>query len=299
MLATGGTDAVINLWHDSTTSEKDEAFRKEEEGVLKGQELENAVSDADYTKAVQIAFELRRPHKLLELFGEISRKRHAEGQIEKAFHALGKEEYRLLLEYVREWNTKPILCHIAQFVLFRVFNMLPPKKIIEIRGIGELLEGLIPYCQRHFSRIDGLERSTFLLDYTLTGMSVIEPEIEEREIEDKSVKHSKDADEEQLAKTAMVEQEQEQDHAEQKEKSSSKKQKSHKSRDVANKKIKGEMWMIELRCEKPWEKKKNQKSFFVEAHVEWFAGEHQWILFIPLFQKAATLLTKFMLEVTV
>ncbi|CAK9172453.1 unnamed protein product [Ilex paraguariensis] len=126
-------------------------------------------------------------------------------------------------------------------------------------------------------------------------MSVIEPEIEEREIEDKFVKHSKDADEEQLAKTAMVEQ----DHAEQKEKSSSKKQKSHKSRDVANKKVKGEMWMIELRCEKSWEKKKNQKSFFVEAHVGRFAGEYKWILFIQLFQKAATLLTKFMLKVTI
>jgi hypothetical protein len=45
----------------------------QEEGVLKGQELENAVSDADYTKAIQIAFELRRPRKLFELFAEIFR----------------------------------------------------------------------------------------------------------------------------------------------------------------------------------------------------------------------------------
>ncbi|CAK7355106.1 unnamed protein product [Dovyalis caffra] len=39
-----------------------------------------------------------------------------------------------------------------------------------IRSFGELLEGLIPYSQRHFSRIDRLVRSTFLLDYTLNGM---------------------------------------------------------------------------------------------------------------------------------
>ena len=45
----------------------------QEEGVLKGQDLENAVSDADYTKAIQIAFELRRPHKLFELFAELCR----------------------------------------------------------------------------------------------------------------------------------------------------------------------------------------------------------------------------------
>ncbi|KAG5139935.1 hypothetical protein JHK84_033703 [Glycine max] len=44
-----------------------------EEGVVKGQELENVVSDADYTKAIQIAFELRRPHRLFELFAELCR----------------------------------------------------------------------------------------------------------------------------------------------------------------------------------------------------------------------------------
>lgn len=29
MLATGGSDAVVNLWYDSTASDKEEAFRKE------------------------------------------------------------------------------------------------------------------------------------------------------------------------------------------------------------------------------------------------------------------------------
>lgn len=29
MLATGGSDAVVNLWYDSTASDKEEAFRRE------------------------------------------------------------------------------------------------------------------------------------------------------------------------------------------------------------------------------------------------------------------------------
>lgn len=29
MLATGGSDAVVNLWFDSTADDKEEAFRKE------------------------------------------------------------------------------------------------------------------------------------------------------------------------------------------------------------------------------------------------------------------------------
>jgi U3 small nucleolar RNA-associated protein 13 len=45
----------------------------QEEEVLRGQELENAVSDADYTRAIQLAFELRRPHRLLELFSQLCR----------------------------------------------------------------------------------------------------------------------------------------------------------------------------------------------------------------------------------
>nr|XP_043621391.1 transducin beta-like protein 3 [Erigeron canadensis] len=178
MLATGGSDAVLNLWHDSTAAEKEDAFRKEEENVLKGQELENAVLDANYTKAIHLAFELRRPHKLFELFGELCRREDAKDQVKKALGVLSTEEYRQLLEYIREWNTKPKLCHIAQFVLFQVFSILPPTEIVEMKGIGELLEGLIPYSQRHYSRIDRLERSTFLLDYTLNGMSVVEPEPE-------------------------------------------------------------------------------------------------------------------------
>ncbi|KAG4915260.1 hypothetical protein JHK87_052817 [Glycine soja] len=52
-----------------------------EEGVVKGQELENAVSDADYTKAIQIAFELRRPHRLFELFAELCSPRTSTGEI--------------------------------------------------------------------------------------------------------------------------------------------------------------------------------------------------------------------------
>ncbi|XP_031380718.1 transducin beta-like protein 3 [Punica granatum] len=179
ILATGGSDAIVNLWYDSTASDKEEAFRKEEEGVLKGLELDNAVADTDYTKAIQIAFELRRPHKLFELFAEICRKKEARELIERALSSLGKEDVNKLLEYAREWNTKPKMCHVAQSLLFEVFKIFPPSEIIKIKGIGELLEGLIPYSQRHFSRIDRLVRSTYLLDYTLMGMSVIEPEAPE------------------------------------------------------------------------------------------------------------------------
>ncbi|XP_061366816.1 protein TORMOZ EMBRYO DEFECTIVE [Gastrolobium bilobum] len=230
MLATGGSDAVVNLWFDSTAADKEEAFLKEEEGVLKGQELENAVSDADYTKAIQIAFELRKPHRLFALFAQLCRKRGTEDHIDKALKAMGNEELRMLFNYVREWNTKPKLCYVSQFVLFRVFNIFPPTDIVQIKGIGELLEGLIPYSQRHFGRIDRLVRSTFLLDYTLSGMSVIEPETQQ--IESKT-EFPLQSEIDILDKENGIEEE---DHTH--ENASSKKRKSNKSRRGSHKKVK-------------------------------------------------------------
>ncbi|XP_074294181.1 protein TORMOZ EMBRYO DEFECTIVE-like [Silene latifolia] len=176
MLATGGSDAVINLWNDSTAAEKEEAFRKEEEEVLRGQDLENAISDADYAKAILLAFQLKKPHKLLELLLELYRKNIRIDHVRNALQSLGMEELGRLLEYVREWNTKPKLCHVANSMLLQAFSIHRPIDIDEVKGIGELLEGLIAYSQRHYNRIESIERSLFTLDYTLNAMSVIEPE---------------------------------------------------------------------------------------------------------------------------
>jgi U3 small nucleolar RNA-associated protein 13 len=74
---------------------------------------------------------------------------------------------------VCSWSDKLVL-------LMRRFLLLS----LQIKGISELLEGLIPYSQRHFSRVDRLVRSTFLLDYTLMRMSVVDPDVDAGTIKD-------------------------------------------------------------------------------------------------------------------
>lgn len=121
-----------------------------------------------------------------------------------------------------------------------------------MKGVGELLEGLIPYTQRHFSRIDRLVRSTLLLDYTLTGMSVIEPETDLSELNKKSVvvelknedpleKISSNEQKETSVKDSEDMPLEDNNGKEQKpkEKTSSKKRKAQKSRNDENKKVKG------------------------------------------------------------
>ncbi|CAL1375053.1 unnamed protein product [Linum trigynum] len=194
MFATGGGDAVVNLWLDSTAADKEEAFREEDERVLRGQTMENAVQDGDFSKAIQIAFDLNRPRKLFGLFSEICRKKYVSLQMEKALCDLGHEQLRFLFEYAREWNTKPKMCHIAQLVLFQVFNSISPSVILEVKGIGEVLEGLIPYTQRHLSRIDRVVRSTYLVDYTLSGMGVVEADVDDTNEDRKGSGEDKERD---------------------------------------------------------------------------------------------------------
>ncbi|KAH0635806.1 hypothetical protein KY289_035721 [Solanum tuberosum] len=117
-----------------------------EEGVLRVQELKNALIDADYTRAIQIAFELRRPHGLLDIFTELHRKRDAGDQIVKAVDALSKEELRLHLEYIREWNTKTVLSYSNFFL-----SCTPITKMIEIKGN----EGVLEDNEQHHQDIQG------------------------------------------------------------------------------------------------------------------------------------------------
>ena len=117
------------------------------------------------------------------------------------------------------------------------FNQLL-QFMFQMRGIGELLEGIIPYSQRHFSRMDRLIRGTYLLDYTLTGMSVIEPETDAKEIKDEPETWPEVKDSGDRPSPENADEEQEQTLEGLKEKASLKKRKSRKSGDRAQKKVK-------------------------------------------------------------
>ncbi|KAL2610086.1 hypothetical protein R1flu_028659 [Riccia fluitans] len=131
-LATGGADSMVNLWTDCTAEDDEEAYRQEEEEALKDQELANALRDTDYIKAVELAFELKRPYRLLNVFEEINRKEDSTSRMQTILQALGKEHLRLLLEYIRDWNSKAKFCHVAQRVLFSMLHVVSPTDLIVV-----------------------------------------------------------------------------------------------------------------------------------------------------------------------
>ena len=49
------------------------------------------------------------------------------------------------------------------------------KVLLEVNGFAEVLDGLLSYSERHYARVDRLLRSTFLADYMLASMRVLQP----------------------------------------------------------------------------------------------------------------------------
>lgn len=89
------------------------------------------------------------------------RKRGDEKQIEKALHDFGNEELAILFEYVREWNTKPKFCHVAQFVFFKILNIYSPTEIIKVV--------VFTYCCALF-KVTLKNKSTFRFKTSVTRM---------------------------------------------------------------------------------------------------------------------------------
>ena len=206
VLASGGGDGSICIWEDCSTSDEADKLKVREEEVLKQQDLMNALMKEEFDTAMKLALEMKRPGQLLKVISSLidregfcssgssssllvgttssSLKNSLKtSAMDALVSTLPPESLKLCLEYCREWNTNSRTCTASQALLNSIFRTCPPTTLSAIQGIGPLLEGLIPYTQRHYSRVDRLLRSTFLVDYVLGAMNVLLPGEEEGEDE--------------------------------------------------------------------------------------------------------------------
>ncbi|KAJ8037172.1 Transducin beta-like protein 3 [Holothuria leucospilota] len=67
--------------------------------------------------------------------------------------------------YVQVWNTNAKHCHYAQLVLSIILKECPPSNITS-SNMKEMIEGLLPYTERHFHRMGRLSQQATFLEYT-------------------------------------------------------------------------------------------------------------------------------------
>ncbi|ORZ03260.1 WD40-repeat-containing domain protein [Syncephalastrum racemosum] len=170
-IASGGADSIVNFWEDVTREEQEEELKEKEEMILKEQELQSYMLRKDYLNAILLALSLEQPYRLLTLFRDVMESGEGgitgSAAVDKALTELGSENLEKLLRYLRDWNTNGKHSAVAQTVLNAILSQRTCEELVELQGVKDIIEGLLPYTDRHYQRIDDLITQSYIVDYTL------------------------------------------------------------------------------------------------------------------------------------
>ncbi|KAM4597791.1 transducin beta-like protein 3 [Polymixia lowei] len=164
-MVTGSADSNITIWTDVTEAELAEEQAKQEDQILKQQELSNLLHEKKYLKALGLSISLDQPHTVLKVIKAIRQGEDGPELLERTTLKLRVDQKESLLRYCAVWNTNARSCLDAQAVLQVLLTHLPPEDLLQYQGARAHLEGLIPYTERHMQRIGRLLQASMFLDY--------------------------------------------------------------------------------------------------------------------------------------
>lgn len=147
---------------------------------------------------------MEQPGRLLSLFKDIrSRSSSDESEndsssitghssVDEVIRTLPGSDLAKLLRYVRDWNAKAKTSGVAQGILYAVMKLRSATDVMQAFGdeageamfangsigkagsggtsLKELVDALIPYTERHLSRMDRLVQESYVVDYILGEM---------------------------------------------------------------------------------------------------------------------------------
>lgn len=175
--ATGDADGQISIWEDNSEEER---LRFEQEAKLKierEQTLDNYVNNKDWSNAFLLALTLNQSMKLYNVIkAAIGLNKDGESvigsfELENTIGELTEDQLLLLFKKVRDWNVNFKLFEISQKVLLVILSKFDVERLINTPRLMAIVEAVIPYNERHFSRIDDLVQESYTLDYVVEEMS--------------------------------------------------------------------------------------------------------------------------------
>lgn len=160
------------------------------------QDFANYLAMHDYRRAIELALAMQQPGRLLALFVDVRSVALEQGlqsdtsvsgnhALDEVLRTLPSPDLSLLVRYIRDWNTNAKTSGVAQSVLYAVLKLRPPEDIVEAfsyippegtsgggtsSSLRDIVDGLIPYTQRHLARLDRLVQESFVVDYILNEM---------------------------------------------------------------------------------------------------------------------------------
>ncbi|KAH0631762.1 hypothetical protein JD844_019528 [Phrynosoma platyrhinos] len=145
LVVTGSSDSRVLLWKDVTQIELEEKQAKEEEEILKEQELSNLLHEKKFLKALGLAISLDRPHTVLNVIKAILKENNGREDLAKNIAKLRKDQKEAVLKFSVIWNTNSRNCHEAQAVLETLLKHEMPECLLQYEGIKGAVESLLPY----------------------------------------------------------------------------------------------------------------------------------------------------------
>ncbi|NXN97249.1 TBL3 protein, partial [Rhinopomastus cyanomelas] len=130
---------------DVTEIEERETQAKQEEQVIKEQELSNLLHEKRYLKALGLAISLDRPHTVLTVVRAILKETDGRKHLEETIVRLRKDQKEAVLGFLVTWNTNSRNCHEAQAVVEILLRHEAPDSLLQYSGIKSAVESLLPY----------------------------------------------------------------------------------------------------------------------------------------------------------
>ncbi|XP_023677474.1 transducin beta-like protein 3 [Paramormyrops kingsleyae] len=172
LVVSGSADSNIILWTDVTEAELAEEQAKQDEQILKQQELSNLLHEGNYLKALGIAISLGHPQTVLRVIKEVRLGEGGTQQLEETVLKLRQDQKEALLSYCVVWNTNGRSCLDAQAVVQVLLRHESPEQLLRYQGVRPALEGLLPYTERHMQRVGRLLQASMFLDFLWEKMRV-------------------------------------------------------------------------------------------------------------------------------
>ncbi|KAG8925792.1 U3 small nucleolar RNA-associated protein 13 [Tulasnella sp. 418] len=206
----GAADSVLTFWTDCTEEEIEEKEAKKADEVLKEQDFLNYLSLQDYKNAILLALSMDQPGRLFKLFENIRSSRMSNqstnstcitgnASVDIVIKTLSPVDLSRLLRHIRNWTASSKTYAVAQTVLHAVFKLRTAEDIMtafgstktvpvlgeldmnidentessrdhDHRALKEVIDGLVPYTERHLARADKMIQESFIVDYILSEM---------------------------------------------------------------------------------------------------------------------------------
>jgi U3 small nucleolar RNA-associated protein 13 len=178
-IVSGGADSKIIVWKDTTKEVADAKKAEEEESILMDQKLSNHLRRKEFAEALHISLERDKPLHTLKVLNAI-----IESDLEKGQDGLTSlksnaknwtpDQLVRILRYCRDWNTRARNSHVAMLTVKAIVSTVPAYSLAAMEGLPEILAGISPYAERHFERLDCLHSSSYIIDFALSSMGIME-----------------------------------------------------------------------------------------------------------------------------